>query len=87
MAQNDRRKNKEHVSENLKEQLNPHQRRALDNIESTGWQLFCVRNPPFQNPVVVVVNSDGDLFATMEYDGELNLTHHLALRKDDLRAI
>lgn len=86
MVQNDRRKNKDRVSENLKEQLNPHQRRALDYIESTGWQLFCVRNPPFQNPVVVVVNSEGDVFATMEYDGELNLTPHLALRKNDLSA-
>jgi hypothetical protein len=86
MAQKDRRKNKERAIENLKEQLNPHQLRALNYIESTGWQLFCVRNSLFQNPMVVVVNSEGDVFATMEHDGELNLTPHLALRKDDLRA-
>ena len=40
-----------------------------------------------QDPVIVVVNSVGDAFATLEYDGELNLTPDLTLRKDDLIAV
>jgi hypothetical protein len=85
MTQKERRRNKERDIWNLSELLNEHQISALNQTESSGWQVFCVRISLFQDPVVVVVNSDGDAFATMEYDGELNLTPDLSLRKDDLR--
>jgi len=85
MTVNDRRNNKERVVENLEELLNHYQLSALHAIEASGWQVFCVRTSLFQNAVVVVVNSEGDVFATLEYDGELNLTPDLSFRKDDLR--
>ena len=86
MMQKDRRKNRGRDIWNLSELLNEHQTSALNQMESVGWQVFCVRISLFQDPVVVVINSDGDAFATLEYDGELNLTPDLSLRKDDLRA-
>ena len=85
MTKRERRKNKERDIWNLSELLNQHQMSALNQMESSGWQVFCVRISLFQDPVVVVANSDGDAFATLEYDGELNLTPDLSLRKDDLK--
>jgi hypothetical protein len=84
MTKRERRKNKERDIWNLSALLNQHQMSALNQMESSGWQVFCVRISLFQDPVVVVVNSDGDAFATLEYDGELNLTPDLSVRKDDL---
>ena len=83
MTQQERRK--ERVIQKHEELLNRYQQSALHSLMSSGWQLFCVRASLFENPVVIVVNSDGDAFATMEYDGELNFTPDLSLRKDELR--
>lgn len=85
MTKKERRKNKERCIWNFSELLNPHQMSALKSIESSGWQLFCVRTSIFQEPVVVVINADGDAFATLEYDGELDLTPDLSFRKDDFQ--
>ena len=85
MTKRERRKNKERDIWNLSALLNQHQMSALNQMESSGWQVFCVRISLFQDPEVVLVNADGDAFATLEYDGELNLTPDLSLRKDDLR--
>ena len=84
MATQERRKSKEGAIRGASGLLNQHQMRALKGIESPGWQLFCVRASLFQDPEVIVVNSDGDTFAVLEYDGELNFTPDLTLRKDDL---
>ena len=83
MAQKERRTNEVPIRENLEGLLNRHQLRALRHIESSGWQLCFVRTSLFHAPVVVVLNSAGDIFATLEHDGELNLTPDLSLRKDD----
>ena len=85
MTKRERRKNKERDIWNLSALLNQHQMSALNQMETSGWQVFCVRISLFQDPVVVVANADGDAFATLEYDGELNLTPDLSLRMDDLR--
>jgi hypothetical protein len=87
MIQQDRRRDKKRTIWNVSGLLSHHQIRALNRIESNGWQVFCVRTSLFQDPVIVVVNSEGDAFATLEYDGELNLNPDLTLRKDDLIAV
>lgn len=74
MTQKQRHRNKERVIWNLSGLLNEHQMSALNHMESSGCQVFCVRISLFQDPVVVVANSDGYAFATMGYDGQLNLT-------------
>jgi hypothetical protein len=84
MTQKERRKSRERDVWNLSRILNQHQKSALNQIELSGWQVFCVRISIFQDPVVIVVNSEGDAFATLEYDGELNLTPDLSFRRDDL---
>ena len=84
MTRQDRRRDKKRTIWNVSGLLSHHQIRALNRIESNGWQVFCVRTSLSQDPVIVVVNSVGDAFATLEYDGELNLTPDLSVRKDDL---
>ena len=87
MIQQDRRRDKKRTIWNVSGLLSHHQIRALNRIKSSGWQVFCVRSSLSQDPVIVVANSEGDAFATLEYDGELNLTPDLTLRKDDLIAV
>jgi hypothetical protein len=84
MALKERRKNKSSVMENLDELLNQHQQRGLRYVEQSGWELFCVRTSLFQEPVVIIVNSENDIFAALEHDGEMNMAPDLALREDDL---
>ena len=85
MTQQDRRSDKKRTIWNVSGLLS--QIRALNRIESAGWQVFCVRTSIVHDPVIVVVNSGGDIFATLEYDGELDLTPDLTFRKDDLIAV
>jgi len=87
MTQQDRRSDKKRTIWNVSGLLSQHQIRALNRIESAGWQVFCVRTSIVHDPVIVVVNSGGDVFATLEYDGELDLTPDLTFRKDDLIAV
>ena len=87
MVQQDRRSDKKRTIWNVSRLLSHHQIRALNRIQSDGWEVFCIRTLLFHDPVIVVVNSGGDVFATLEYDGELNLTPDLTLRKDDLIAV
>ena len=87
MIQQDRRRDKKRTIWNVSGLLSQRQIRALNRIESSGWQVFCVRTSLVHDPVIVVVNSEGDAFATLECDGELNLTPDLTLRKDDLIAV
>ena len=87
MTQQDRRSDKKRTIWNVSGLLSQHQIRALNRIESAGWQVFCVRTSIVHDPVIVVVNSGGEVFATLEYDGELDLTPDLTFRKDDLIAV
>jgi len=83
IIQTERRNNRAPALENLSDFLNQHQRRALRYLESSGWKLFCVRTSLFQESEVVIVNSDGDMFAILEHDGEMNIAPDLSLRKED----
>ena len=87
MIQQDRRSDKNRTIWNVSGLLSHHQIRALNRIQSDGWEVFCIRTSLFHDPVIVVVNSGGDVFATLEYDGELNFIPDLTFRKDDLIAV
>lgn len=65
---------------NLREFLNPEQRRALRQIENFGWRLAFVRREVFHESVVVVVNSEGSVFSTIEQDGFINAEPSVGLR-------
>ena len=83
-SRNERRKNQPTLKEGVEKFLNPHQLRALRDNESSGWRLLFVRTSLFQAAVVVIVSSEGDVFATLEHDGQVNMTPDLSLRGIDL---
>ena len=70
------------VPGNLAEVLSPLQIRSLRQIETFGWRLHFVRRPLFQEPVPVILNPDGDKYATLETDGRINLTPDAVIRKE-----
>lgn len=78
----EKRKDMVPVPDNLDELLNPHQLRALRQIEVFGWQLHFVRRPLFQEPVPVILSPEGDKYATLELDGRINMTPDSAMRKE-----
>jgi hypothetical protein len=82
MAREERRKHKVPLPNNLDELLNQHQMRALRHIETFGWQLHLVRRSLFHEPVAVIISPEGDRFATLEHDGEINMTPDTDLRKE-----
>jgi hypothetical protein len=79
----ERRKNAAPAREDVEELFNPHQLRALRDMESSGWKLLFVRTSLFQAPVIVITTAEGDIFATLDHDGQLNMTPDLSLREDD----
>ncbi|MGB5304845.1 MAG: hypothetical protein WBO57_01225 [Gammaproteobacteria bacterium] len=79
---NDKRHNKTAIPGNLEELLNSAQQYALRQIENFGWQLEFVRQPVFQDPVAVVVNSKGDQIGILEADGRINMQADITLRAE-----
>ena len=65
------------------EMLNAHQLRALRDINRLDWQLLFVRTSLFQDPVVVIVDPRGEVYATLEHDGQVNMTPDLSLQESD----
>jgi hypothetical protein len=56
--------------------------RALRHIKTFGWQLHFVRRSLFQEPVVVIISPEGDRFATLGYDGRIDMTPDTDFRKE-----
>lgn len=79
---NDRRKRDAPVVNNTADFLSPHQLRALPQLDALGWKVHFVRTSLFQEPVVVLVSSGGDMYAVLEHDGEINLMPAVSLRKE-----
>ena len=46
-----------------------------------GWHLNFVRRPLFQDPIAVIINTDGDRVGTLEADGRIDLQQNFKLRK------
>jgi hypothetical protein len=69
------------VPDNLEDYLNEAQIRALRQIENFGWELKFVRRPLFQEPIAVIINTDGDRVGTLETDGRIDLQQNFDLRK------
>jgi hypothetical protein len=61
--------------------LNDNQASSLRQIENFGWRLHFVRRPLFQDPVVVIINAEGDRFGTLEADGRIEIRNPFDLRK------
>ena len=69
------------VPDNLEDYLNGEQVRALRQIENFGWELKFVRRPLFQEPIAVIINTDGDRVGTLEADGRIDLQQNFELRQ------
>jgi len=78
---NEKRTGENPVPDNVKKYLNHDQQAKLRTIEGFGWGLEYIRRPPFQTPVVVVMNPDGDSIGILEEDGRLNLEPEIETRK------
>lgn len=64
----------------LRAQLTEDQRMTLCDLERFGWELKFIRRPPFQDPVVVVVDGDRKSFSVLNKDGSLDDHPKLRLR-------
>lgn len=69
------------VPDNLEDYLNQAQIKALRQIENFGWELKFVRRPLFQEPIAVIINTDGDRVGTLEADGRIDLQQNFELRQ------
>lgn len=76
----EKRKGDKPVPDNMKDYLNDAQMAELRKIERFGWELWFIRRPLFQDPVVVVANPDGSSIGVLEDDGRLNLDPDIKLR-------
>jgi hypothetical protein len=82
MARQERPNHKVPDSDKSHKLLNQHQMRALRHIEAFGWRLYFVRRSLFNEPVAVIISPEGDRFATLEHDGQINMTPDTDLRRD-----
>ena len=76
----EKRKGESPIPDNLEDYLNMVQIKALRQIENFGWELKFVRRPLFQEPIAVIINTDGDRVGTLEPDGRIDLHQNFELR-------
>lgn len=80
----EKRKGESPVPDNLEDYLNAEQIKALRQIENFGWELKFVRRPLFQEPIAVIINTDGDRVGTLEADGRIDLKQNFELRNGSI---
>jgi len=71
MAGNKRR-GENPIPANCKDLMTDEQIVALRNLESFGWSLKFVRRPKFSPVEIVLISSDGESYALLREDGELD---------------
>ena len=69
------------VPEKLKEMLNEAQWQAVSGIKYTGWELRFLRRPLFQDPVLVVHNSNDGRTGILEKDGSIRIQANIKVRE------
>ena len=79
----DREKRKSDISipPNLEELLNEAQQQALPGIKYSGWELRFLRRPLFQDPVLVVHNSNDGRTGILEKDGRIRVQANVKVRE------
>lgn len=80
MEKKDKRDKQPPIPKNIKEYLNPDQEMALVNLNQFGWEIKFVRRPVFQEPVIVLVHTDGRTIGVLEKDGRINTDTKLVVR-------
>jgi hypothetical protein len=77
----EKRKGSIAIPENLKEILNEAQWQALSGIKYSGWELQFLRRPLFQDPVLVVHNSNDGRTGILEKDGRIRMQASIKVRE------
>jgi hypothetical protein len=82
----DKRRGDEPIPQNCKELMSDDQISALRNLESFGWSLKYVRRPKFAPIEVVLISADGESYAILRVDGELDEETPVASRETTAEA-
>lgn len=77
----EKRKGMEAIPDNIDELLTAHQKAALRQIETFGWELHFFRRPLFQEPVTGIISPNGDRVAIINLDGRINLIPDSGVRE------
>ncbi len=78
--ENEKRHNDDPIPKNLEDWLSQDQLDALNQIRNFGWELKFIRRPVFQDPIVVVICSDGNKVGVLEKDGKINMNPGITIR-------
>lgn len=76
----ERRNGTQPVPYNAKQLMTELQRFALSRLEGFGWSIAFVRRPPFQEPVIVLVDPSRCRHGVLLDDGSLDNKDLLQLR-------
>jgi len=68
------------VPKDLTQWLNFDQKSMLSTIENYGWELKFIRRTDQEEPIVIVLNPQGDQIGVLEPDGQLNLDNDIIIR-------
>ena len=68
------------IPDDLKEILNEAQWQTIKGGEYSGWVLKFVRRTLFQEPVLVVHNTEDDRIGILEKDGSINMQPDIKIR-------
>ena len=82
----DKRRGDDPIPENCKDLMTNDQIISLRNLESFGWTLKYVRRPKFAPVEVVLVSVDGESYALLREDGELDEETPIASRETSTEA-
>lgn len=76
----EKRHNDVPIPDNLEDWLTEDQLMALKHVESFGWELKFIRRPAFQDPIVVLFNSNGNKIGVLEKDGKIDMNPDIIIR-------
>ena len=68
------------IPDNLKEMLSEAQWQTMKGGEYSGWVFKFVRRTLFQEPVLVVHNTEDDRIGILEKDGSINMQPDIKIR-------
>jgi len=80
LQKKDKRKGQPPIPKNLKDFLTEDQIMSLNSISHFGWEVLFIRRPAFQDPVVVLINSDGRSIGILGDDGKIQVDTDIVLR-------
>ncbi len=53
---------------------------SLNSLSHFGWEVLFIRRPAFQDPLVVLLNSDGHSIGILGDDGKIQVDTDIVIR-------